>query len=381
LLIASCSVHSSVLRETETGQVLLCGINLFIFYIWNGNIMKKAIALATCLAASALGAHAQSTVQVTGLADVYVGSKRMAGDTVSKNVADSGGMTTSWWGMMGSEDLGDGLKASFALTAFFRMDTGDSGRFTGDTQFSRDANVSLSGSFGTVNLGRGKAPNFLPTIAFNPIGDSFTFSPLVLHADVPLFNVTNWKSTVPSDTGWSNQITYTTPDMAGLKANIHYQLGEIATDNGKNNLGLNLMYFSGPLGLTAYWERDQVTNPTPALLTAGGLTRSVWMVGGSYDATVVKGFMTYGKSSSDNATVFADRTTLSLGLSAPVGSGKVLAAYAKTDVDNGNTRDTFTVGYDYNLSKRTDLYAMLMSDKITTFESGTSLGLGVRHRF
>jgi predicted porin len=39
------------------------------------------------------------------------------------------------------------------------------------------------------------------------------------------------------------------------------------------------------------------------------------------------------------------------------------------------------VGYDYNLSKRTDLYAMLMSDKITTFESGTSLGLGVRHRF
>jgi hypothetical protein len=27
------------------------------------------------------------------------------------------------------------------------------------------------------------------------------------------------------------------------------------------------------------------------------------------------------------------------------------------------------------------VYAMLMGDKITTFESGTSLGLGVRHRF
>lgn len=341
--------------------------------------MKKAIVLATCLAAATVSAQAQSSVQLMGLADVYAGSVRMAGDAVNKSVVGSGGMTTSWWGMMGSEDLGGGLKASFALTSFFRMDTGDSGRFMNDTQFSRDANVSLSGSMGTINLGRGKAPNFLPTVVFNPMGDSFTFSPLVLHANVPLFNGTGWGSTTPSDTGWSNQITYTTPDMAGLKANVHYQLGEIATDNGKHNIGLNLMYSSGPLGLTAFWERDQVSNPVPVAL-AGGATRTDWMLGGTYDATVVKGFMTYGKSTSDLVAV-ADKTTLSLGLSAPAGGGKVLAAWAKTKVDNGNTRDTLTVGYDYNLSKRTDLYAMLMNDKITSFESGTSLGLGVRHRF
>jgi len=341
--------------------------------------MKKAMVLATCLAASILSAQAQSSVQLMGLADVYAGSVRMAGDAASRSVVGSGGMTTSWWGMMGSEDLGGGLKASFTLTSFFRADTGESGRFGPDTQFSRDANVSLSGSMGTINLGRGKAPNFLPTIAFNPMGDSFTFSPLVLHANVPLFNGTGWGSTTPSDTGWSNQITYTTPSLGGLKANVHYQLGEVATDNGKHNIGLNLMYFSGPLGLTAFWERDQVSNPVPVAL-AGGATRTDWMLGGSYDATVVKGFMTYGKSTSDLAAV-ADRTTVTLGLSAPAGGGKVLAAWAKTKVDNGNTRDTITVGYDYNLSKRTDLYAMLMNDKITTFESGTSLGLGVRHRF
>ena len=49
--------------------------------------------------------------------------------------------------------------------------------------------------------------------------------------------------------------------------------------------------------------------------------------------------------------------------------------------DAGNTRDTVTVGYDYTLSKRTDVYAMLMNDKITKFESGNSFGLGVRHKF
>lgn len=341
--------------------------------------MKKAMVLATCLAASTLSAQAQSSVQLMGLADVYAGSVRMAGDAASKSVVGSGGMTTSWWGMMGSEDLGGGLKASFALTSFFRMDSGESGRFAADTQFSRDASVSLSGSMGTLMLGRGKAPNFLPTIAFNPMGDSFTFSPLVLHANVPLFNGTGWGSTTPSDTGWSNQITYTTPSLGGLKANVHYQMGEVATDNGKHNIGLNLMYFSGPLGLTAFWERDQVSTPVPVAL-AGGATRTDWMLGGSYDATVVKGFMTYGKSTSDLPAV-ADKTTVTLGLSAPAGGGKVLAAWANTKVDKGNTRDTITVGYDYNLSKRTDLYAMLMNDKITTFESGTSLGLGVRHRF
>lgn len=341
--------------------------------------MKTKLILATCMTAAAMGAQAQSNVQLSGLADAYIGSMRMAGDAASKSAVNSGGMTTSWWGMSGTEDLGGGLTASFALNGFFRLDTGESGRFINDTQFSRDAYVGLAGSFGAVTLGRSKAPNFLPTIAFNPLGDSFTFSPLVLHANVPLFNGTGWGATTSSDTGWSNQITYTTPSLAGLKANLHYQFGEVAADTGKNNVGLNLMYFSGPLGLTAFWERNDVSNPVPVAL-AGGATRTNWMLGGSYDVTVVKGFMTYGKSSSDLAGAPSASTT-SLGLSAPVGSGKVLAAWAKTTVAGGNTRDTMTVGYDYPLSKRTDVYAMLMNDKITSFESGNSLGLGVRHKF
>ncbi len=341
--------------------------------------MKKTLLLATCLTATALGAQAQTTVQLMGLIDVYAGSIRMAGDAVSKSIVGSGGMTTSWWGMSATEDLGGGLKASAVLNGFIRVDSGETGRFTNDTQFSRDAYVGLSGGFGALALGRGKAPNFLPTVAFNPMGDSFAFSPLVLHANVSLFNGTGWGSTTPSDTGWSNQITYTTPDMAGLKANLHYQFGEVATDNGKKNIGVNLMYASGPLGLTAFWEQDQVSNPVPVAL-AGGATRTDWMLGCSYDANVVKGFVTYGKSTSDLVGVSAKKT-LSLGLSSPMGAGKLLAAYAQTKVDMGNTRDTVTLGYDYNLSKRTDMYVMLMNDKITNFEAGNSIGVGVRHRF
>ena len=119
------------------------------------------LAAATALCGPVL---AQSNVQLTGLLDMYAGAKRMAGDAGRASVLNSGGMTTSWYGFKGAEDLGGGLKAQFALTAFLQADTGTPGRFGGDPYFSRDANVGLSGGFGTVSLGRGLAPNFLPTI-------------------------------------------------------------------------------------------------------------------------------------------------------------------------------------------------------------------------
>jgi predicted porin len=340
--------------------------------------MKKTVVMAACLTVASIGAQAQSNVQLMGTADMYVGSIRMAGDSASKSVAGSGGMTTSWWGFKGTEDLGGGLKANVAMTGFLRMDTGSAGRFTGDNMLTRDANVGISGAFGTVTAGRGLAPNFLPTVIFNPMGDSFTFAPLVLHANVPLFNGTGWAATTPSDTGWSSEIIYSTPNMGGLSANVHYQLIDVAGASGKKDMGFNVLYFAGPLALTAFWERDQLSNPNPAAFT-GGATKTDWMLGGTYDFSVVKAYMTYGEAKSDIATAKAKTTTL--GASVPMGAGKVLASYANTKVTGGNTRDTFTVGYDYTLSKRTDVYAMLMNDKITTYTSGTSFGVGIRHKF
>ena len=37
--------------------------------------------------------------------------------------------------------------------------------------------------------------------------------------------------------------------------------------------------------------------------------------------------------------------------------------------------------YDYNLSKRTNVYAMYMNDRITSKSTGNSVGIGVHHRF
>lgn len=344
--------------------------------------MKKNLLALSAALLCAAAAHAQSSVQVTGLVDMYVGSLKYAGDASKTNVVGSGGLTTSWFGLKGTEDLGSGLKAHFNLTSFMLADTGTPGRFPGDTFFSRDANVGLSGSFGKISVGRDLAPNFLPSVVANPFGDSFTFSPLVLHMNVPLGNpfASVWAATTPADTGWSNEIIYSTPNMGGLTANVHYQFGEVAGNNSKKNIGLNALYFNGPLTLTGFYERDQIDNinlTTTPLLSA---TKKDWMLGGAYDFSVAKAFLSYGQSSTDGSDIKAKTTQL--GASVPVGAGKVLASFAHTKLSSVDvTRKTFTLGYDYDLSKRTDLYAMYMNDRITQQNTGNSFGVGIRHRF
>jgi len=340
--------------------------------------MKKTlIALGTTLLCGA-AAHAQSKVEITGLTDAFVGSMKMAGDANRRSVVDSGGMTTSWFGFKGTEDLGGGLKANFQLTSFIKVDTGTQGRFANDPFFSRDANVSLSGDFGSVLLGRWMAPNFLPSVVGNPFGDSFVFSPLILHKDVPLFNGTGWRAMTPADTGWSNQVVYSTPKFGGLSANIQYQFGEQPGKGGKNNFGANFFYFGGPLTLTGFYENTDIANPTNTLLANN---QKYWMLLGAYDFGMVKPFLSYGeKKISDTADTKGK--TFQVGASAPIGNGKLLAEWVKTDWSTPDVnRKTFSIGYDYFLSKRTDVYAVVMNDKITNQSSGNSMGVGIRHRF
>lgn len=340
--------------------------------------MKKSLIAFGAALACMGAAQAQSNVQLSGLVDMYAGSMKTAGSDRTSQVG-SGGMTTSWWGMNGTEDLGNGLKVGFALGAFFRADTGTPGRFNTDTFFARDANVSLSGGFGSVKLGRSMAPNFLPTILFNPFGDSFTVSPLVLHA----------VGNNAADTGWSNQITYSTPSFAGLRANLQYQFGEQAGSTGTNNVGANLFYNQGPLALTAVYEQADIGNPGLANYntTGTGYSKSKWMLGGSYDFSVVKLYATYGQSEQDNfATADVEKKTYSLGLDVPVTkAGTFKAAVAQTKTDNTDLKwTTATLGYDHFLSKRTDVYSAVMYDKDNSKvqnKSGTSLAVGIRHRF
>ncbi|MES2257944.1 MAG: porin [Pseudomonadota bacterium] len=357
--------------------------------------LRPASGILLPLLLSAAGASAETTV--SGLVDLYAGSLRYSGDTTSRTVVNSNGMTTSWIGFHSSEDLGSGLRADVAVSGFLRADTGASGRFAAppETMWSREAFVSLTGGFGTIALGQNLAPHFLPAVLFNPFGNSYTLSPLNLHMDVPLFNASNWTNSVGGDTGWSNQVLYTSPTLGGATVNLHYQPGETA-GKSRRNVGANVLYAAGPLALTAFAQRLEVNNPldlTPGVVQAGtvapfasGLTaarQNAWMAGASYDFGIAKGYATYGRSSHDIDLV--DRTA-SLGASVPLGLGKIMAGWADTRRSGAafgprQKRDTVSAGYDYDLSKRSDLYAVVMNDRISGQGSGTSLALGMRQRF
>jgi len=357
--------------------------------------MKKTLLAAAAAAAGALscGAYAQ-TVTVSGLIDAYAGSMQYSGDK-RKAVVNSGGMGTSWWGFEGTEDLGGGLRAEFKVGGYIRADTGEPGRFNGnESYFSRNSFVGLSGPFGTVHIGRDGAPNFLPTALFNAFADSFAFSPIILHANVPLFNGTRWQSVNAADTGWSNQIRYTTPKLGGFTGNLHYQFGEVAGDSSKRNMGASFLYFNGAYGIGGFVHDIRIDNPLPGTLgdvKVGFAQQKAWMLSGRAKFGAATLYANYEDAKNDNTNGppgDAKSKTWSVSADYTLGAGKLMAAWANTkwttsptSARDGSKRDTYSLGYDYTMSKRTDLYAVYMNDKISSFNRGNSYALGVRHRF
>ena len=340
----------------------------------------SAVALA-CLAAGS-AAQAQSSVQAYGLVDLSAGQFQSAGGLKVKAL-DSGDMATSYIGFKGSEDLGGGLRAGFQLESFIQVDTGQASRVAGvDAFWARNANVSLSGGFGTIKLGRQGPALFVSTLLFNPLVDSFGYSPAIR-----LWYNSPHGTPLVGDSGWSNAIGYTTPNYGGLSANVQVAAGENAATAKGHNVGGNVLYFGGPIALTAAWQSVKVQGVLgPAISSFPGFTgQTAYQFGGSYDAGVVKLYAQYGTiNTSANANVTSKIYTL--GASVPLGAGSLIAEYgsSKKTTDGSSTtlkNDIATGGYDYFLSKRTDVYAILLFDKYTTAKHGSTYAVGLKHTF
>ncbi len=344
---------------------------------------KAAIAFALGAAAAA-GASAQTNVQLYGLVDAYLGYVKNSTPTSSGSAfsVDSGGMSTSHFGIRGSEDFGSGLKAIFAFDAFFRADTGQAGRFNGDALFARDAYGGLQGAFGRVQLGRNTTPYFLSTVLFNPFGDSYTFSPAVAH--------TYLNGYLLNDSGWNNSVLFGSPTVGNWTANLIWSAGlersaEPNKDAGKA-FGGNANYSKGPLGFTlAYQQVDFET-----LVSSPLTNQRATMLGATYDFKVARLFGQYQYLKNEAAAREAKDEMFQLGVSAPFGPGSVLASYAhgKTTDNDGATSDgkrtSYAIGYDYFVSKRTDIYGAYFESRLDVGGAESKnrvLGTGLRHRF
>jgi predicted porin len=116
--------------------------------------MKRAVLASAIgvVAASPVLAYAQSAVTLYGLVDAgitYTNNQKGASNVQQT----SGKLSGSRWGLRGVEDLGGGLAAVFTLESGFRPNDGTSGQ--GGRLFGRQAFVGVQKSgIGTLTLGR-----------------------------------------------------------------------------------------------------------------------------------------------------------------------------------------------------------------------------------
>ena len=233
--------------------------------------MKKSLIALAVLASVAGVAQAQSSVQLYGIVDLVIHKDKGVSAAMT-----SGGVSSSRWGLKGSEDLGGGLKANFLLEQGFAA---DAGTVAAGTQFARQSYVGLSGGFGEVKLGKMWTAYDDISGATNPVFYS-VLSPTGIWASSGYnFNP-------------ANGFYYATPTMGGLSGAVSYNLDEV-TPAKKNVTSFHVKYEGGPVyaGLAYQTEGD----------VSGSNDKKFTRLNGSYDLGVAKTRESYFQAKSSGS--------------------------------------------------------------------------------
>jgi predicted porin len=316
------------------------------------NVRCIRCAAAAWFAATAGVAHADASqaaagaatmtspgVQMYGLIGMYIDSSKLSTTRASTVQMGGGGMTTSFWGMRGREDIGGGNAVVFSLEGF----------------------------------GEQTNPTYINQQFVNPFGSSVVFSPLIVQSYTASYN-----NTQIGDTVWQNAVEYVSPSYGGLTGTVIYGVSSATGHQGRDNLGLHLTYVNGPV--TAVFSAQRVRSVAVAPSTG----QYLYLVGAAYDASFVK---VYGAAQmTSNNDVETGSHTYELGVSVPLSpSNVILAEWARTKhsapLDRSDVRNTGSLAYDYILSKRTYVYAVYSYDKLTGNPSGSTYGVGMQHSF
>jgi len=335
--------------------------------------MKKSLIALAVLAASG-AAMAQSSVTLYGIADVWVGSVKTdvaGGASTSVTSMISGGVSTSRWGMKGSEDLGGGLKANFQLEQGFTLDDG------AGNGFSRQSWVGLSGGFGQVKFGRSGS-------AYDDVVGSLN---AVFDSDLAPTNNPGG-AVFKSNTGGkiANQIYYGSPDFGGIVGALSYSLSEDANNVPAGNssyTALSLKYSGGPLAAYFGYQKNDINNVND--------DQAEMELGASYNFGMATAKLTFGKVN-NTANTTGGTSEWMLGADFPLSASTTLSAgYARSTDDaavsvNGEVKRTgFGIAAAHSLSKRTTVYGGLKrasNDNGTAADVDTNVyAVGIKHTF
>ena len=321
--------------------------------------MKRLALVAALAAATAAPAFAQSSLQVYGRLNVSVERQRQQNETemVLQN-------NSSRIGFKGTEDLGGGLKALFQIEHGFNPDTGAATGGAGGF-WARESWVGLGGGFGTLRLGNTPSGTYFATADYVSMHnhDTGTSSDMLY-------------AYLMRDT---NKISYTTPTFGGFNAEFQYSLKE--ADGVENAWEIAANYDMGPLHLGGGYVKngDDKLGVIRALYEMGAFT-----FGGYYERDDFDGEDRNNVRLSAMYTMGASEFHANVGFAGDIG-----------DTDDSSAQQ-YTLGYNYNLSKRTKLFAFYTrirnEDNAPYFPNSgrtppttggdfSSLAVGVRHNF
>jgi len=346
--------------------------------------MKKTLVAVAALAAVS-GAMAEATLSGAVNAGMSSWSDNgIIATTSFKAFGDRNSQTgDSFVTFSGSEDLGDGLKASFKLEPRVHVsgyDTGAANAVIGggaNSMFgaNREAWVGVGGAFGSIHIGNNYSPMFIQAVAPYDVNGS-TNSPGYLVSNLTTFNNTN-------------SIEYVAPTLVqglSLQLNKNYghasTLAASATGNAGDATGYGLTYASSGFSVSYAGNTAKNTalsdgiNTVAAASTTSDLVKSAW--GLSYDFGVAK-------VSAQNATAklsTSNSVAYGYGVSVPVGALKFTASYSTLD-NTGTSPDYVGTQYGgyYAFSKKTSAYLLLSKVTSSTAKTLSINTLGLVHNF
>ena len=356
--------------------------------------MKKHLIAAAVAAAVAAPVFAQSNVTIYGRLDAGYGQREDkvgGGATTKTSGVQYANFTSSRLGLLGTEDLGGGLKASFNLEG----DLGSSAVTSSTTAGAGFANfgfgsrqqwLNLQGGFGTVLVGKTDA-------MVKSIYDAFDAG----YSNNMIGSVDSMDAATNGTTRRDVTIRYTTPSFSGLTASIGMLKSSSDASNldGKteDNTGeeFGLRYASGPFSAGVAYRNADVKvegTATPGSATSNQLKDLA--IGASYNFGPAIVFAQYFDAENKNKVSNAetDEKFYAIGIRVPVGAATIYGSYVDGESKSGATkldREGYQLGVKYDFSKRTYAYAAYGDDEVNTSAvlktDRKQFAVGVAHHF
>ena len=310
---------------------------------------------ATLLALAASSAYAQTSgtsVKMYGFIDSSVRYQQSAAGNVLSVVDGSEyGWAGSRWGLIGSEDLGSGMKAIFNLENGFALDTGTLNQ--GGRLFGRTAYVGLSSRYGDLTLGR----------QYNALYYAGSW------LNDPTY-VSSWSPSQVHQLGyaWDNAIAYT-GTFSDFIVRATYAAGEKAGTSSASKQAASVLYNGHPFGFAAAY--GGVNGNGQTTLNAGGYVE----IG---KATMQ---LTHYRTKNDPDSGAKSIVTSGAGVIYMITPRTELtAAYWRTNSDSAR-ENKYLLAARYSLSTRTKLY--VEADTARNGKSGNLSGgqVGMQHSF